>query len=146
MTQLLDIEVWKLHAENIALLTFLGMHAEQSSLPYRPSAMSESRRRIFCGIFNSDKQLATFSGRPALLVRKFVSTPLPLDLSNEALLAGGDVLDAAVSKLDTNGWNTEGKILPVTRLRARTMLSYIRDAILEIALGDLQDVSTDVIL
>ena len=128
------------------MLTFLGMHAEPSNLPYKPSAMSEAKRRILCGAFKADKQLATISGRPPLLVRTFVSTPLPLDLSDETLLAGGAVLDTAVRNLDSNGWNTEGKILPVTMLRARTMLSCIRDAILEIALKEMQDVSTDVLL
>lgn len=128
------------------MATFLGMHAEAPTPNYEPTIMSESRRTIFCGVIASDKRLATFSGRPPLLNRRHVSTPLPLDLDNETLLADRVAMEAAVQRLDEGGWNTDGLILPSTITRALTILSYIRDAILEIALGNVQDTSTETIL
>ena len=66
---------------------------------------------------------------------RYTSTPLPLDLSDEVLLAGEPLLSNAVASLDSNGWNTENCIYSTTILRARTSFAFIRDEILALALG-----------
>jgi hypothetical protein len=101
-----------------------------------PSIAAEARKRVFAAVFRMDKGVATFTGRPPLFSRRY-TTPqsLPLDVSDEALLAGGETLARAIASLDENGFNTDGKIYSPTILRARTLLALVRDEILEIALG-----------
>lgn len=117
------------------MMTFLGLHAETDDASYRPSLSSEHRRRIAARTFSRDKMLVTFTGRPPLISRRYTSTPLPLDLGDDVLLAGEPALAHAVRSLDAKGWNTSGDVYPVTLLRARTMCAFIRDDLIEIALG-----------
>ena len=118
--------------------TFLGLHAQSNgSTPYKPTAASESRRRLFCQLFCIDKVTASFTGRPPLLSHRYVSTPPPLDLADGVLLDGGPALDRAVAALDPHGWSREGVLYESTIGRARYFLCSIRDEIFEIALGNL---------
>ncbi|KAK2000425.1 fungal-specific transcription factor domain-containing protein [Colletotrichum falcatum] len=126
---------WQLHAETVALSTFLGFHDEVAAEPYKPTICSEIKRRIFCYIFYLDKVLASFTGRPPLISRRYARTPPPLDLRDEYLLADEATLARHVANLDENGWNTEGGLCSATFGRARVMLAHIRDEIFEIALG-----------
>ncbi|RFU74328.1 n-terminal binuclear zn cluster-containing dna binding domain-containing [Trichoderma arundinaceum] len=124
---------WRSGAESAALATFLGMHAESNSPSYEPSLASESRRRLFAQIFIGDVTL--FTGRPPRLSHRYAFTPLPLDLTDEDLLKGGEALRAAVESLDENGWNTNGKLYSATLSRARFILALIRDELVEIGIG-----------
>jgi hypothetical protein len=117
------------------MLTFLGLHALQNEIPYIPTLCSENNRRLVAQIFNGDKYSVAFSGRPALLNRRYCSTPLPLDLSDEDLAADEITLQKAVQELDERGWNKRGELYPVTLIRARRMLATILDEIMEVALG-----------
>lgn len=129
------------------MVVSIGLHEDYDQGRCGVSIQSETRKRIFGAVFNIDKVNATYFGRPPLLNRRYSSTSLPLDLSDEVLLEGGDALARAVEALDEDGWNTEGKLYTTTILRARTSLSYIRDAILEIALGSkaAEDVTTTIV-
>ncbi|KAK1965230.1 fungal-specific transcription factor domain-containing protein [Colletotrichum sublineola] len=126
---------WQLHAETVALLTFLGFHDEVAAEPYKPTICSEIKRKLFCYIFYMDKVLASFTGRPPLISRRYARTPPPLDLKDEYLLADEATLARHVADLDENGWNTEGGLCSATFVRARVMLAHIRDELFEIALG-----------
>jgi hypothetical protein len=88
------------------------------------------KRRVYAAVFNIDKVLATFTGRPPLLNRLHSSTKIPLDLGDETILAAR--IQESPAKLDANGWNHDGQIHSTTILRARTMFAKIRDEILEI--------------
>ncbi|KAK9770088.1 putative Zn(2)-C6 fungal-type domain-containing protein [Seiridium cardinale] len=80
--------------------------------------------------------LVSFTGRPPLLTRHHVSTPIPLDLPEDCLFSDKDTLRHAVAtSLDSEGWSTTGGLYCSTIIRARAMLSMIKDEILEIALG-----------
>lgn len=116
-------------------MTFLGLHAEPETLQYRPSLISENRRRLFARVFNIDKVMVSFSGRPPLIGRRYSSTPLPLDLSDGVLFSDDETIAQAVQALDARGWNTEGRLYPATLLRARAMIAFIRDELLEVALS-----------
>lgn len=97
--------------------------------------VSEFRRRLFCYVFITDKQLATFMGRPPTLSRRYTTCQIPLDLSDDEIMAEGEELEIIKSKLDRNGWSTSGKMYPSTMCRAWMLMSLIRDEILEISLG-----------
>ncbi|KAL1878136.1 hypothetical protein VTK73DRAFT_8016 [Phialemonium thermophilum] len=141
-----SLEVWMIHAQTVGIATFMGIHAESPISTYTPTAASEGRRRVFAMVFNCDKVLATFTGRPPLLSRRHVTTPLFLHVSDQTLLAGRKAIDEAVSKLDENGWRSDGEPRSQAVLRARNKIAYIRDAILEIALGDWQNTPVEDIL
>ncbi|GJC82827.1 hypothetical protein ColLi_05665 [Colletotrichum liriopes] len=126
---------WQLHAETVALSTFLGFHDEVATEPYKPTICSEIKRKLFCYVFYMDKVLASFAGRPPLISRRYARTPPPLDLKDEYLLADEATLARHVATLDENGWNTEGGLCSATIVRARVMLAHIRDELFEIALG-----------
>ncbi|KAJ0160375.1 hypothetical protein CTA2_8086, partial [Colletotrichum tanaceti] len=132
---LLGFACWQLHAETVALSTFLGFHDEVATEPYKPTICSEIKRKLFCYIFYMDKVLASFAGRPPLISRRYARTPPPLDLKDEYLLSDEATLARHVAALDENGWNTEGDLNSATIVRARVMLAHIRDELFEIALG-----------
>jgi hypothetical protein len=50
------------------------------------------------------------------------------------IIAGPQELASEIARLDPQGWNTDGKIYPVTSQRAVMMLFCIREEIIELAL------------
>lgn len=91
---------------------------------------------MFWSLFITDKVSASFSGRPPLLSRHYVSTPLPLDLKDDYIFADKHAFENAVaSTLDCNGWSLEGGLYSSTTVRARAMISIIKDEVFEVALG-----------
>ena len=134
----------KLLSDASTLLTYLGLHAETDTA-YIPSYASEIRRRVTVYLFSLDKICVLFTGRPPNLSRRYMSTPPPLDLPDAVLQGDEMTRRQALKSLDTNGWNLDGKIHETTLLRARFMMSLIRDELLEIALG-LEQPSVDMLL
>ncbi|KAL5092837.1 hypothetical protein Trisim1_000572 [Trichoderma cf. simile WF8] len=126
---------WYAHGAAVSMLTFMGLHAMEKEVPYTPTLSSEYNRRLVAQIFNNDKFCVAFSGRPPLLSRRYCTTPLPLDLRDEDLVADQATLQKAVQELDDRGWNTKGEIYPVTLIRARRMLAAALEEVMEIALG-----------
>ncbi|CAH0004403.1 unnamed protein product [Clonostachys byssicola] len=135
-----------LHGLNVTMATYLGLHAQQGSADFKPSLCSEYKRRLFAQTFISDKLFVCFTGRPPLISRRFCKTPLPLDLSDEELAADPMAFEQAVRALDANGWNTKGRLYSSTLIRARYLGSFIRDELIEIALGDPNLVTIDQLL
>ncbi|OPB46359.1 Zn2Cys6 transcriptional regulator [Trichoderma guizhouense] len=128
------MQYWRTHGDLMAMTTYLGLHVSPNANPKDFSVTEQTKRQLFAAIFTHDKVTATFTGRPAFLSRRFSSTPLPLDMSEELLLSNPPLADYTDCRVDENGWSTDGKIYLSTTLRARAMLSYVRDEILEIAL------------
>lgn len=79
--------------------------------------------------------MATFVGRPPLLNYRYCTLTPPLDLSDEALVEGGEALNQAISELDSAGWSTNGIRHRMSPGRIRFQLSVFRERTLEIALG-----------
>ncbi|KAI8651248.1 Fungal-trans domain-containing protein [Fusarium keratoplasticum] len=126
---------WVTHAEAVAMMTYLGGHAQKDGPNYKPSLCSEYKRHLFAQVFSVDRHGVAFTGRPPLLHRKYCTTPLPLDLSEEELVADEATFTNAVAALDANGWNTHGGIYVSTFCRARVMIIYLLDEIMELALS-----------
>lgn len=118
----------------VSMMIFLGLQAQRQNASYKPTLWSENRRRLFNQIYTSDKLHVSFTGRPPLLNRHYCWTPLPLDIRDEDLASDQGTLQLAVESLDANGWNTNGAMYPATVLRARAMIAYIREELVEIAL------------
>lgn len=137
---------WRLHGENIALVTYLGLHTLNDDKPYVPTAAKEVRRRLFSQLFIIDKVAASFSGRPPLLSRKYTLTPLPLDLSDEVLMSDPETIAKAVEELNEDGWNRKGERYASTIVRARRKLARVKDEVMEVALGNPAYTSIDALL
>lgn len=137
---------WRLHGQQVAMVTYIGMHAAQHDASYVPTVASEARRRLASQSFVVDKVAACFNGRPPLLSRKYMLTPLPLDLRDEVLLSDPETISRAVAALDEKGWNTDGKVYPTTSLRARRMLASVTDEVMEVSLGDPASTSIEALL
>ncbi|KAK8006523.1 hypothetical protein PG991_012820 [Apiospora marii] len=134
-----SLETWRAHAELVALTTFLGLHCIPRTMPYEPSVSSEIKRRLFACIYNIDMVISSFTGRPPLLNARHVSTPLPLDIDDDILL--GDrarLLEVARSpEMSDERHFSNGKLKGVTIMRARGMMAFIRNDILDISLGQM---------
>ena len=87
-----------------------------------------------------------FTGRPPVLSTAYSSTPIPLDLSHEELLSGGDTLAQAVQGLDADGWRVDSEIHPLTVRRARALIARIKEKILRLALGHEETASRSTLL
>ncbi|KAK8039092.1 hypothetical protein PG993_007503 [Apiospora rasikravindrae] len=134
-----SLETWRAHAELVAITTFLGLHCIPRTTPYEPSVSSEIKRRLFACVYNIDKVVSSFTGRPPLLNARHVSTPLPLDIDDELLL--GDrarLLEVArTPEISDERHFYDNKLKPVTIMRARGMMAFIRNDILDISLGQI---------
>ncbi|KAH8678187.1 hypothetical protein BX600DRAFT_431479 [Xylariales sp. PMI_506] len=139
---------WRYHAQTATNVTFMGMHAEPADPFYKPSFHSEARRRIFWTAFSSDKVLVSFTGRQPLLHRKFITTPMPLDLTDDDLFLDRDSLirRAEETVSQNTGWNTENGLYSATYVRARGILAKFREAIAEMAVADESSTSIDDVL
>lgn len=129
---------WRQHGELCSMTTALGLHREDNQT-FKKMTVSSELRRTYAAVFNIDKVTSTFTGRPPMLSYRYNSTPLPLDLSDEQLLADPISLAQSVGRLDANEWSTDGEIYSTTILRARTSLSVVRGEMLDIALSSAYD-------
>ncbi|KAL2061076.1 hypothetical protein VTL71DRAFT_9128, partial [Oculimacula yallundae] len=135
-----SLVVWRQLGDLVSSSTALGLH-RQIDTGRPPSYLSETKKRLFTVIFCFDKGSALLTGRPPALSYRYTRFELPLDLSEEVLVQGGQVLQDAVAKLDENGWNQEGQIYNSTATRAHGMFSQVLNEVLELSLGD-KDICT----
>ncbi|GJD03041.1 fungal specific transcription factor [Colletotrichum higginsianum] len=140
-----SLSTWMSSGEMVSLLTFLGLHAEQTKQPYRPTLASELRRRLLLKAFSLDKGISTITGRPPSLSHRYVLTPLPLDIADDVLMVRDGGGAAAAAALDAGGWSPDGRLYPVTMWRARYRFMRIRDEIFEVALGPEAAISADAV-
>ena len=113
----------------------MGLHREPDPV-FPVSISSELRRRLIACVFSIDKEFSILTGRPPALSYRYTHFKLPLDLNDETLMQGTKEIARAVAALDANGWNTTGEINTSTSIRALSIMSRVRDEILELTLGD----------
>lgn len=122
-------------AEGLLITTYIdaGLHRlpEQRTI----DSQSEFRRTLAASGYLLEKSAALFKARPPALSRLYCCYHTPLDLTESQLYGSPEELATAVSQLDKDGWNTYGHISTNTWVRARCMITPIREEILEISLG-----------
>jgi hypothetical protein len=116
------------------MTTALGLHCYQGTP--NVTIHSEMTKKLTANCFWGDKEIAMFTGRPPALSRRYHSCPLPLDVSDAALMAGGDALQAEIDSLDEHGWNTKNMMHNATISRMMTLAAIIQDEILELFIGN----------
>ncbi|KAJ5502105.1 FAD dependent oxidoreductase superfamily [Penicillium fimorum] len=110
-----------------------GLHRLTPAKEVTPFA--QHRASLASSMYYYDKSHSLFNARPPMLSNRYCQCPLPLDLCENDIYGGRERLTAAIAKLDSNGWNTNGHIFSTTWLRALAMLSPIREGILELTLS-----------
>lgn len=135
-----DHGVWRRAGDVVAAIHTLGMHCEDTD-SQEPIFLREARRRICAAVYRTDKSLADFFGRPAMMCQRYSDRPLPLDLDDEAVTSDDiAVVDDAISKLDASGWAVNGRISPASWVRLQTLLSRVKERFLEASLTARKDV------
>ncbi|KAJ5643826.1 uncharacterized protein N7484_006333 [Penicillium longicatenatum] len=129
-------QAWRRLGDLVATIYAAGLHLDTDSAENSPFFLRQWRRMAFISAFYMDKMMATFVGRPPLMNYRYCTLAPPLDLSDEVLVAGGDVLAQAISELDSNGWNTQGARHRMSPSRVRFLLAIARERTLDIALGN----------
>jgi len=89
---------------------------------------------LFSARYVLDKSHCVFKGLPPGLSRFYCDIAIPYDLDVDKIIAKRQELALEIASLDPKGWNTDGKIYPITSQRAVMMLFCIREEILEVAL------------
>ncbi|KNG82297.1 hypothetical protein ANOM_008700 [Aspergillus nomiae NRRL 13137] len=108
-------------------------HPPDSSVPF---FLSQTRKRVFTASYRTDKNLATFLGRPPRLSYHYCDVELPLDLDDHSLILDHLSLDKAVRQLTSDGWGAfSGGLRPATVIRLRYMIARLREQVMELSLG-----------
>ncbi|MCJ1384382.1 hypothetical protein MMC17_007498 [Xylographa soralifera] len=129
-------QLWRRHGAIASAITSLGLHRGSDATNSPSTMVAELRKLIFVAAFISDKQLATFTGRPPALSRRYSVCQLPLDLTDVELMADDETLKVIIdTKLDCNGWRKDTTVTQSTTGRAWMVMAMIRDEILELSLG-----------
>jgi hypothetical protein len=116
------------------------MHCESENAKSEPMFLREIRRRIHASVYRSDKTLAVFFGRPPLMFWRYSDRRMPLDISDDALCSDDpEVLNEAISRLDSAGWNTDGKIYSASIIRVRCQQAVCKERLLEQSLAGEKD-------
>ena len=119
------------------------MHCEEEfpkAKDIEPLFLREARRRMYAAAYCTDKIMATFFGRPPMAIWRYSSQRPPLDISDKAITSDDpSVANAEISKLDSAGWNTEGRIRPTSFIRLRCQQAVITERCLEQSLSGKKD-------
>jgi hypothetical protein len=130
----LGLVVWRQLGDLVSATTALGLHRLTPGQPI--TFISELKKRMFNATFFLDMGSSLLTGRPPSLSYRFARLQLPVDVSDEVLMRGGEDLQRAIDALDSNGWNREGNIYINTMVRTRTLLAPILNEALELFLGE----------
>lgn len=105
-----------------------------------PLFLRESRRRVYSAVYRIDKTLAIFFGRPPMIGWRYSDRKQLLDVSDEVIVSENPkVINNALSRLDGNGWNTDGHIHPSTCIRLRCQHAVFKERLLEQSLSGEKD-------
>jgi hypothetical protein len=135
--------VWRQLGDLVSATTALGLHRLTPGQPV--TFTSEMKKRIFNATFICNMGNSLLTGRPPALCHRMCHLQLPLDVSDEVLMKGGEELQRAIAALDSNGWNREEKIHINSSVRTRTLLAPILNEALELFLGDPQNITGEII-
>lgn len=135
-----SLVVWRQTGDMVSAVTALGLHLQEDTS--KPVTIgSEMRRRLWMSTFSSDKTFASLTGRPPMLSHRYIRCPMAYDLSDESLMLPREELAKEVAELDENGWSRKNVMYPVTASRANYMIHLIHAEVLEISLGNEEQIS-----
>jgi hypothetical protein len=131
-TNTLGYQAWRRLGGLCSTVYYTGLHRQTADDETRPAFLAQWRLACFAAAFYVDKCLATFLGRPPLLSYRHCKLVLPMDLSDDALVADPSSLAEAAQQLGADGWNSLGKVYRTSLVRMRLLLAVFRDKVLEL--------------
>ncbi|KAM5446036.1 hypothetical protein McanCB49686_008108, partial [Microsporum canis] len=126
-----DHRTWQRLGDVTTLVFALGLHRRELD-EQAPFFLTEIRKRAMIAAYSMDKMLATFLKRPPRICRQYCHFHTPLHIHWQDLLGDASIRDAAIKRLDTNGWDSRGD-LESAKPRVSMLVSIIREMILEIS-------------
>ncbi|KAL7934349.1 hypothetical protein V8C35DRAFT_302343 [Trichoderma chlorosporum] len=141
-----SLSAWRLHADTVAMLTFLGIHTDRQEDFSQPNFCQETRKQLAAFIFMMDQTFVMFTGRPPLINYRFMFMPLPLDIDDGDFFDDEAVATRSFNGLDANGWNTHGGVYSVSFIRARTIFAFIRAELVEVAFSKTANITAAAML
>ncbi|GLA42418.1 hypothetical protein AnigIFM63309_010952 [Aspergillus niger] len=133
-----DHRTWQMLGDITTTVFALGLHQPDTDNT-APFFLKEIRKRTMVGAYALDKELATFLGRPPRICWRYCNIQYPLDMSYEEIVAEPAIRDAAIARLDPEGWNIDGCIDKGAKARARLAASIDEENALEISLSNRLD-------
>lgn len=119
--------VWHLLGDLSSDIYNLGIHHEASITSGTPFFLAECRRRCFLKAYHLDGTFSALFNRPPRILRRYSDCKMPLNLSDEDIIADPVQLEQACSKLTPDGWDAEGRCFPTTAVRLRCLTAEIRE-------------------
>lgn len=132
--EIVGFPIWRKMGDAISTFFALGLHEEIKPGPNTPLFLCQLRKMAFGRVYSADKELSAFLGRPPRLSKKFCTFQLPLDI-DMSYLELSEEETIRQNKLDSHGWNIDGKIHHVSDTRFATLAGAIREDILGLLLG-----------
>ena len=116
----------------------LGLHQPVTDTK-TPFFLAEIRKRTMVAAYSIDKEFATFLGRPPRICWRYCNIQYPLDMTYDEIVAEPDARDAAIQRLDSAGWNIDGRLDKGVRARASLIASIDQENVLEVSLSNQLD-------
>ncbi|OJJ73079.1 hypothetical protein ASPBRDRAFT_40711 [Aspergillus brasiliensis CBS 101740] len=133
-----DHRTWQMLGDITTTVFALGLHQPDTDST-APFFLKEVRKRTMVGAYALDKEIATFLGRPPRICWRYCNIQYPLDMSYDEIVAEPAIRDAAIARLDPEGWNIDGRIDKGAMARARLAASIDQENALEISLNNSLD-------
>ena len=136
---------WRLNGDLASAVVARGLHHDVGSGihdPKVPAWLREMRKRTFAAAYGLDIGLASFTGRPPRLLKRYCDISYLLDIPMKHLAEPDFDFTRLSSHLDSHGWNTDNHVEGASLLRAGLNLNMIREDIVDFALtatSQLQD-------
>ena len=128
---------WRLNGDLASAVVARGLHHDIGSGihdPQVPVWLREMRKRTFAAAYGLSIGLASFTGRPPSLLKRYCDISYPLDIPMKYLAEiDFDFTDLA-SRVDARGWNTDDHVEGAALLRAGLTLNMVREDIIDFAL------------
>ena len=115
----IDETVWRKVGDLTSDIYAHGVYRESFNSSNTPFFLVECRRRIFARAYHYDKSMSSLFDRPPRILKRYSDCEMPLNLSDEEVLAEPVVLEEACRRLTEDGWNAEGKFFSSTWTRVR---------------------------
>ncbi|KAF2163517.1 hypothetical protein M409DRAFT_57409 [Zasmidium cellare ATCC 36951] len=109
----------------------LGIYQESQITVDTPFFLAECRRRTYARAYRNDKFISALLDRPPRLLKRRSNVELPLDLTDEELLAEPGELALARGRLTSEGWAQTGCISAATWARIRVVTAEMTEEIFE---------------
>ncbi|KAK8066564.1 hypothetical protein PG997_013311 [Apiospora hydei] len=129
--------VYRAGAELASTVLAMGLHQYIRANTSVPPFLAQLRKQARMVTYSTEISVSAFLGRPPRLSYRYINLDTGYDFTSDEVLAEESEFAANVSKLLEGGYNSDGRIRPITFWKVWIPFAILREQILELALGDL---------